>query len=965
MTVLANSTFLDFTSYGTTTATTVNDAYGLKGDFHAEHGSAEVINVAFVVDRATDASSLLASDWGTRQTTLAELGANLWTTYGASPSDYASTLHYLNTLGPGGTSVVIGDAAGAAGYVTSPDSRTIWATLTADQFHTIFGQTLYVATDTGMQFWQGSLSVPDDVKIKGLWFDTEPVFGTPPAVSNLAGDAHATVAQGPQSIGNALSVDHSQTNVSSGDMAQWFYDFPLSGAQVPTATIGLIEPSIGTALEGIAPDRQHQVFQERLDAYRQSLGLPASPPGSFYVVNNGGDSYSKQHAGERSLDVGVVTAINPAGTIGLYAGSGPSGNPVAHGNGFTAYQAAFWDDVHHPAVISSSFSIEQQTAPGSPFAYAAQQLFVDAALRNITMVQANNDFGSSWDFANGLANQAINSSSPYAILVGGTSLTTLAAASQDATVTALYDKAMAGDMAVLWHLVEGGLVKLPSAVADTAAGSTTLLEAVWNSYYLSGTHETQKLGASDGGIDTSQATPSYQTAFGLVPTSDNPDHATGRGAPDVSANAGGNMFYNTLDPNMTTVQADDGTSAATPLWATLVSQIDTIFHDQGLPNLGYMNDLLYIAAAVAPASFNDITMGNNVTSFREDGPNTDFSGDHITYTGYGYYAGPGYDLTTGLGSPNGTLLARALTTIAHSEISFHSSPHMLDSDADGHWSSGTDQTVLFQAMSGNDANIALFAGSSFVDYTSDASDSYAWTSRFAQQSLQPDFDSHLVRLYDRQAQGLVTQSHLSSGDDLLVAIDATVARPVQGTLTSPFGFADFISGDGAVRVARPVAVAETADGHDDQTAIVRLRQDGEDKLAITFYRVDDLSGAINGLHPGDAGYQAALQSHAYTTSSGGTSIDGPGYGNFAQAALLHVNAGDLVAMQLDNKTSGTSYSGFAQANETVDGQHVGHLWNYGVNTWGWEDTKGGGDHDYNDLVIGLDFTSASGHGWLV
>ena len=45
-----------------------------------------------------------------------------------------------------------------------------------------------------------------------------------------------------------------------------------------------------------------------------------------------------------------------------------------------------------------------------------------------------------------------------------------------------------------------------------------------------------------------------------------------------------------------------GTSAAAPLWAALVAQFNAIFQDQGLPPLGYMNDLLYIAAAVAPAA---------------------------------------------------------------------------------------------------------------------------------------------------------------------------------------------------------------------------------------------------------------------------------------------------------------------------------------------------------------------------
>jgi hypothetical protein len=43
---------------------------------------------------------------------------------------------------------------------------------------------------------------------------------------------------------------------------------------------------------------------------------------------------------------------------------------------------------------------------------------------------------------------------------------------------------------------------------------------------------------------------------------------------------------------------------------------------------------------------------------------------------------------------------------------------------------------------------------------------------------------------------------------------------------------------------------------------------------------------------------------------------------------------------------------------------VGHLWNCGLNIWGWEDTPGGGDRDYSDLIVGLDFASASGHGWL-
>ena len=45
-----------------------------------------------------------------------------------------------------------------------------------------------------------------------------------------------------------------------------------------------------------------------------------------------------------------------------------------------------------------------------------------------------------------------------------------------------------------------------------------------------------------------------------------------------------------------------------------------------------------------------------------------------------------------------------------------------------------------------------------------ASGTYAWTSRLAQQVLQSDFDPHLVRLFDKQAQGWVGQSVVEAGE---------------------------------------------------------------------------------------------------------------------------------------------------------------------------------------------------------
>jgi hypothetical protein len=137
-----------------------------------------------------------------------------------------------------------------------------------------------------------------------------------------------------------------------------------------------------------------------------------------------------------------------------------------------------------------------------------------------------------------------------------------------------------------------------------------------------------------------------------------------------------------------------------------------------------------------------------------------------------------------------------------------------------------------------------------------------------------------------------------------------------------------------------------------------------DSTSVSFYRVDDFRGSIGNLHPGDPGYAAAAQSRDYQLTTGSSWLSSPGNGNYGQAMLENVNAGDLVAMELTNNTHGNTYWAFAQANESVNGQNVGHLWNYGLNTWGWEDTYGGGDRDYNDLVVQLDFTSAKGHGWI-
>ena len=969
-TELAKSTYLDLTSYRGNaplpTSTGPDDSFSF--------------NVALVLERANDPAALLASDWASRQAQRETLKADgtLWSTYGADLAAYEAVRTELTHLG-----FTLFPEGNDRQYVSSPESRTIWLKVDQDNFHTLFGNVLHKGKDgqsNDVTFWQGNLSLPDNLiahGVKGVMFDTgmfQPVLAADPRAAGVE------LPQGGQSPGNSLPK---ADQIYPNDLAA-IYNYPFNSETtrdwwktVATAPIGLIEPNMGTAV----PASLHKTFQQLADEYRAGIpdvGLDAH--GTYVNVAPGGAQ--NDSSGERSLDVSNATAASPTSPLILYAGSGNTDG--ARSLVFTAYQAAIWDETNNPQVVSSSFRDYPHMAPGSPFAFAYNELYIDAVLRNITMVNAVGDGGSGDQFANGLTNVDTMHASAYSIVAGGSSLSSQQAATDDPTLQGIALGAVAGNLPTIWQLVEGGLKHLPST--DTLATNERLIETVWNSYfvygkdivdqYKNGGGFLQNFGAA-GGVDPSQPQPSYQTDFGLHLTTSDPSALTGRGVPDVAALSGGNSRYVVTGSDMAGTASGAGTSAAAPMWAALVAQFDAVFHDQGLSSPGYMNDLLYTAAAIAPASFNDVTLGNNTSSFTFGGHylTPTASGNTatvaVTPTGYGYEAGPGYDLTTGLGTPNGLLLARALTAIAHEQVSFGSVHHVVDVGAAGHLTTTLAETLLVQTRSTAAATVDVIAGGSLQSFDGGPAATYAWTSLLAQQSLQSNFDPDLVRLFDKQAQGTLGQVHAAAGDALAVFVDGTQAAAPQVTMTSPFGFVDFASGssggggDGGVRLARPVAVAETAGGANDQQAVVRLRQNGEDSLSLTFYKVDDFEGSIGGLHPGEAGYAAAAQGRAYQFAGGATSLAGPGYGNYAQAMLQNVDAGDLVAMSLTNLSSGNTYWAFSQANEQVGGQSVGHLWNYGLNVWGWEDTRGGGDHDYNDLVVQLDFTSASGSGWLV
>ena len=170
-----------------------------------------------------------------------------------------------------------------------------------------------------------------------------------------------------------------------------------------------------------------------------------------------------------------------------------------------------------------------------------------------------------------------------------------------------------------------------------ACGGTHVIDASEANLREEAWHPTPNVGTG-GGVSRYFPLPSYQR--GIVKQSAvNPDGGTGRGVPDVAANAARESGYRVLVDNQWYPDADAhrppgwGTSAAAPLWAGLIALLNQSLNTR----LGFVNPLLYEVAASSDA-FNDVTLGDN--------------GD--------YRCARGWDACTGLGTPNGQNLLKAL-----------------------------------------------------------------------------------------------------------------------------------------------------------------------------------------------------------------------------------------------------------------------------------------------------------------
>ena len=188
---------------------------------------------------------------------------------------------------------------------------------------------------------------------------------------------------------------------------------------------------------------------------------------------------------------------------------------------------------------------------------------------------------------------------------------------------------------------------------DLTAAQTPPTEKVWNEGVKS------KNGAAGGGISSVWPMPPWQASPGVINShsSGTPCAASSgycREVPDVAAAA--DWVHGYIIRWDGKWISNGGTSAATPLWAAMIADIESA-HSPTF-RAGLLNPVLYGAAATGTSSFNDITRGNN-----------DYTGNHSGL----FPARANYDMGSGLGTPKAEGLLADFNK-ADSRITFTGAP---------------------------------------------------------------------------------------------------------------------------------------------------------------------------------------------------------------------------------------------------------------------------------------------------
>lgn len=378
-------------------------------------------------------------------------------------------------------------------------------------------------------------------------------------------------------------------------------------AQTPHATPsgygpGELSSAYNTAALGVQGQNQTVAIFE-LDGYQTAdvqqyfSNYNLGAPNINNVLVDGANGSAGQGAIEVELDIEVVGAIAPQADQLIY--EGPN---TTQGLNDT-YNRIVTDN--KAQVVSTSWGL-CESSTGSAELLTLDTIFKQAAAQGISIFAAAGDAGA-YDCGDTSLGVDSPADDPYVTGVGGTNL---------------------------------------QLGANNSYGS----ESVWSN--TGDTGRGPKGAGGGGGVSNTFRLPSWQSGAGVISgySSGQPCGAPSgqycREVPDVSADADPNSGYAVY----CTVSAAGcsssgwivvgGTSAAAPFWAGSTALMNQYLQSKGVARVGSSNSALYgvYNSAQAADSFHDVSAGNNLY----------------------YPASAGYDMASGLGSPNVAALAQAL-----------------------------------------------------------------------------------------------------------------------------------------------------------------------------------------------------------------------------------------------------------------------------------------------------------------
>jgi subtilase family serine protease len=419
------------------------------------------------------------------------------------------------------------------------------------------------------------------------------------------------------------------------------------------ATIYNVPAALDGTGQTIAVMGQTQINTSDIDAFRTAAGLPARTSGNFQqvLITGGGTGFNDGDEVEANLDLEWTQAVAQKATIlYVYAGSNSTTKNV-----FDALQFAI--DNNLAPVISISYG--NCEANLTSFVTTLQQEAQQANAQGQTIMAASGDSGAgdcevstAKAATHGLAVDAPGSV-PEVTAIGGTEFTGDAAGA----VTGTAPNTTAGATS-FW----GGTT---STTDNLNSALSYIPEMAWNDTTQS-IAAGGSLSATGGGKSTVFSKPSWQVGTGV------PNDAA-RDVPDVSLSASPNhdgflicsqSFFAGKTPAVTSCTAGfrasdgmslaavGGTSVGAPAFAGIVALLN---QKTGSHGLGNINPTLYSLAASTPGAFHDITTGNNIVPCTQGTTGCPTAAPFQ----YGFSAGTGYDLVTGLGSVDVTNLATA------------------------------------------------------------------------------------------------------------------------------------------------------------------------------------------------------------------------------------------------------------------------------------------------------------------